>query len=129
MAGPESSPDVSPEVRPGALSLHQFTPTKLGKSSEHEHFTKDSILGASAAATDRCRRSSKVWRKRLVKSLQTPWRRQQLQPSWETVRTVELHEEERNLIAQQQAHGCCLSWCWAEPLLKPIAWTTHAPCS
>ncbi|CAE7327235.1 MOB1A [Symbiodinium microadriaticum] len=93
-----------------ARLIHEKASTGIG---EHEHFTKDSILGASAAATDRCRRSSKVWRKRLVKSLQTPWRRQQLQPSWETVRTVELHEEERNLIAQQQAHGCCLSWCWA----------------
>ncbi|CAE7391458.1 MOB1A, partial [Symbiodinium necroappetens] len=94
--------------------LARLIPEKASTGiGEHEHFTKDSILGASAAATDRCRRSSKVWRKRLVKSLQTPWRRQQLQPSWETVRTVELHEEERNLIAQQQAHGCCLSWCWA----------------
>ncbi|CAK8985342.1 H(+)/Cl(-) exchange transporter 3 (Chloride channel protein 3) (ClC-3) (Chloride transporter ClC-3) [Durusdinium trenchii] len=93
-----------------------FSPTTFGKSTAGEiveHFNKERTYSSSSAEAARRKSRVQAWRKRLVGGLKKPWRRQQQQPSWETVRTVELHEEEKKLIAQKQAHGCLLSWCWA----------------
>lgn len=92
----------------------RFSPTTFGKSSEAaEHFNKEHTFSSPSAEAARRRSRLQAWRKSMVSGLKKPWRRQQQQPSWETVRTVELHEEEKKLIAQQQAHGCLLNWCWA----------------
>ena len=110
-AQPPVAPNTSPSKDEDGTG---FSPTTFGKSSEiTEHFNKERTFSTSSAEEARRRSRLQAWRKRVVSGLKKPWRRQQQQPSWETVRTVELHEEEKKLIAQRQAHGCLLSWCWA----------------
>lgn len=57
--------------------------------------------------------SVEQWRRKVVKGLQEPWKHQQQQPSWDSVRTVELHEEEHRGIAEERALSACSRWWWA----------------
>ncbi|CAE7250960.1 MOB1A [Symbiodinium sp. KB8] len=97
-----------------ARLIHEKASTGIG---EHEHFTKALVLYLSQLSPV----TETVFT--LSQELQSMAEAIGEEPA-DTVeaatataflgdRSVELHEEERNLIAQQQAHGCCLSWCWA----------------
>eukprot|EP00405_Crypthecodinium_cohnii_P008086 CAMPEP_0206421536 /NCGR_PEP_ID=MMETSP0324_2-20121206/1504_1 /ASSEMBLY_ACC=CAM_ASM_000836 /TAXON_ID=2866 /ORGANISM="Crypthecodinium cohnii, Strain Seligo" /LENGTH=881 /DNA_ID=CAMNT_0053885645 /DNA_START=46 /DNA_END=2691 /DNA_ORIENTATION=+ len=69
-------------------------------------------------------RKSRVdkWRRSVVSNFKRPWKRRQQLPSWDSVRTVELHEEEHLLHAEQQSQDFCERWLWTmQGWLLPMA--------
>jgi len=62
------------------------------------------------------------WRRHVVKSLKHPWKRHQQVPSWDSVRTVELHEDEHLLHAEVQGQDCWQRFIWTmHDWLMPMA--------
>lgn len=123
----EASPSAHSDVKSTKSDRSDpsgMSPLKLGRSqgslgfgtvtpSDDRHHRSRAGSNSKSQRTPGSDSKAALWRKRLVRSMKKPWKKKQQQPSWDSVRTVELHEEERMLHEQQQANGCLLSWSWA----------------
>jgi len=101
-----------------ALGGAVVEPTTVGRlsksagSSEVELPFRESPEVRSNSGCQRDRTSDQ-WRQKVVKSLKRPWKHRQEQPSWDSVRTVELQEESQSHYAEQRALCFCGRWWWA----------------
>lgn len=81
------------------------SPVALG-APQHSPERSPSLASSDGGHGRRRRDRVAKWRREVVSSLKRPWKRQQQPPSWDSVRTVELHEEEQLVHAEKQSQDC-----------------------
>lgn len=85
-----------------------MVPTRVGRPSAEPDLSGVSLKPWANSGDHAAAR----WRRHVVRSLQKPWSRQQQQPSWDSVHTVELTGHHTH-CTETQTYCICRRWWWA----------------